>query len=116
VVQVSVPTAVVSSPTTPVRYSFTLPAGYRLVRLPRVRVTDQAGKETEFFSMFLLGAAPTWSGYRDLHTQSYAAGTYLVTVEVDYASPDGTGRTVVAPAAAMTVPLSRTPPVAAPAP
>jgi hypothetical protein len=88
-VQASIPATASAGATTEVRYSFPFPAAFQLLRNPRVRVTDAEGKLVELLPMYIDRRTPLWGGHRGLHTENYRPGAYRVTVEVEYAGPDG---------------------------
>jgi hypothetical protein len=68
---------------TRVAASFALPARVRLGRVPRVRVTNPRGELEELLPMLFVGGDRSLQCYRDLHSDTYASGTYQVECEIE---------------------------------
>lgn len=100
----AVPAAAVRGESTRVTYDLTLPAGLQVPRNLRVRVVDARGQLTELLPVLIARRTPTWTGFRDLHTENYPPGVYSVTVEVDYVVQGSAEATAAAPVATLTVP------------
>jgi hypothetical protein len=97
VIHVTVPATVAGGAAAHVQYDLTLPAGLQPLRNPRVLVVNDTGRLWELLPMYLTQRTPAWAGFRDLHSENYPPGKYLVSVEADYLRPDGSEATVSTP-------------------
>lgn len=83
--------------------SFALPAGTRLGRGPRVRVTNARGELEELLPMLHLGHDKSGACYRDLHSENYPAGTYQIQCELETIDAKSARGTVVSQAKPLTI-------------
>jgi hypothetical protein len=86
---------------------FTVPAGVRLERLPRFRVTDAKGEGIELVPALPTTGTlslPSGTCYRDLHTGRYPPGVYLVRAELLYPTTGGKTTTVASAPTTLVVP------------
>ena len=88
-VRVAAPATAVRADTTAVNLDFTLPAGIKLARNPRLRVLNDKDELWELLPTFVVRLSPTGSGHRPLNTHTYSPGTYRVRAEIDVLLPTG---------------------------
>jgi hypothetical protein len=96
-VQLTLPTASVRARQADANVSFVLPSGVRLTRNPRLRVVDARGQLWELLPTYLSQLSPVGAGFRSLHSENYAPGTYQVRAEIDYVLADEKQGTAVSP-------------------
>lgn len=100
----SVPAAATRHQATRVSLTFALPPGLQLYDHPRVRVVDLRGRLVELLPATITQLLPAGAADRDLHSYNYPAGTYRVSVELQYRTPGGPVLTVSAPQRTLSVP------------